>query len=428
MFDFLKTLIGSAPEKKVSLAFEDVPAFLDEKERQVKEILSCEVEEPMRSIKNASASLQLTVNTISGADQNPETHPRIKSITKNSLPLFIKAMNTSLAKELPDNDPEAFYTGAVENVKGCLNAVRGQGRYLQVAFPEEMKATKAGIDAVGHEINAMTKALGKYKKQADRIGAARAAHTALADAKKDRAHSFEKEERYLARISEISSRLDEIVQETARLQADPSLATLDEERGKLAGLAREREECLRRYTSLTMTMSHVFRKAEKIAAKKHLAKEVHVIRDAMELLSDHEVAAAEPCTATLATACPVVEKMVADGEIVLKNREERTVFAEPAKYAGEVSQLCARYYSLEKDSRVAEEGLLSHPVLSRLQALGREKEQLDAMRTREEQQVSEVRAWRSDLDASLPRLEEMLVKKMEEMAGETVQFLPADPV
>jgi hypothetical protein len=427
MFDFLKSILGSAPEKKMSLAFEDVPAFLDEKEKQAKETLSCEVEEPVRAIKNAAASLQLTVNTISGAEQDPETHPRIKSITKNSLPLFLKAMNTSLAKEFPE-DPEAFYAASVESVKGCLNAVRGQGRYLQVAFPEEMKATRAGIDAVGREINVMTRAIGKYKQQAGRIGAVRAAHTALADARKDIAHSFEKEERYQARIAEISSRLDEIVQETARLQADPSLATLDDERGKLAGLAREREECLRRYTTLSMTMSHVFRKAEKIAAKKHLAKEVHVIQDAMELLSDHEVAAADSCTATLAAACPVVAKMIADGDIVLKNREERTVFAEPAKHAGEVSQLCTQYYALEKDSRAAEEGLLSHPVLSRLQALGREKEQLAAMRTREEQQVSDVRTWRSEMEASLPHLEETLVKKMEEMAGETVQFLPAGPV
>ena len=87
------------------------------------------------------ARFQLTVNSLKDADQNPETHPRIKSIAKNSLPLFLRAMNTSLAKEMPD-DPEAFYAAAVECVKGCLNAVRGQGRYLMVAFPEEMKDIK----------------------------------------------------------------------------------------------------------------------------------------------------------------------------------------------------------------------------------------------------------------------------------------------
>lgn len=427
MFDFLKSILGSAPEKKVTLAFENVPAFLDEKEKQAKDLLSAEVDEPVRAIKDASASLQLTVNTISGAEQNPETHPKIKSIAKNSLPLFLRAMNTSLAKELPE-DPEAFYAASVESVKGCLNAVRGQGRYLQVAFPEEMKATKAGIDAVGREINVMTKAIGKYKQQADRIGAARAAHTALVDARKDLAHSFEKEERHHARIAEISSRLDAIAEETTRLQADPSLATLEEERTKLTGLAREREECLRRYTSLSMTMSHVFRKAEKIATKKHLTKEIHAIRDAMDLLSDHEVAAAEPCTSTLAAACPVVEKMIGDGEIVLKNREERTVFAEPAQHAAEVSQLCARYAALEKECRAAEEGLISHPVLSRIQALGREKEQLEAMRTRENQQVDDVLSWRSELEAAVPELEETLAKKLGEMIGETVQFLPTGPV
>ncbi len=34
MLKFLKSLIGSAPEKQVSLTFEAVPAFLDEREKK----------------------------------------------------------------------------------------------------------------------------------------------------------------------------------------------------------------------------------------------------------------------------------------------------------------------------------------------------------------------------------------------------------
>ncbi len=142
----------------------------------------------MRTIRNAAATLQLTVNNLKGADQDPETHPKIKSIAKNSLPLFIKAMNSSLAKELPE-DPEEFYAAAVESVKGALNTVRGQGRYLMVAFPDEMKATKTGIDAVGREINVMTKSLGRHKETTARIGAVRAAYGALGDATNDIGHS-----------------------------------------------------------------------------------------------------------------------------------------------------------------------------------------------------------------------------------------------
>ena len=131
--------------------------------------VSAEVQEPIHTIRNATANLQLMVNNLKGAEQDPETHPKIKSIAKNSLPLFIKAMNSSLAKELPD-EPEEFYTAAVECVKGALNAVRGQGRYLMVAFPDEMKETKAGIDAIGREINVMTKSLGRFKAETARVG------------------------------------------------------------------------------------------------------------------------------------------------------------------------------------------------------------------------------------------------------------------
>ena len=38
------------------------------------------------------------------AEHDPALHPKLKSIAKNSLPLFVKAMNASLSKELPVRD------------------------------------------------------------------------------------------------------------------------------------------------------------------------------------------------------------------------------------------------------------------------------------------------------------------------------------
>ena len=255
MLKFLKSLLGSGPDQKtVSLTLDAVPAYINEREKSAQEILHTETKEPMRAIQNAMAGLQLTVNNLEGAEEDPETHPKIKSIAKNSLPLFLKAMNTSLAKELPE-DPGEFYTTAVESVKGALNAVRGQGRYLQVAFPDEMKETKAGIDAVGREINTMTKALGRYRGTAAQIAAARAAHAALEDAQRDLDHSVKKEERHRTRLLEISARLSEIGQENAKLSADPSLASVAAEREKSAALAKEREEC---HAALCVTLHDPF--------------------------------------------------------------------------------------------------------------------------------------------------------------------------
>src|SRR5208337_451636 len=327
----------------------------------------------------------------------------------------------------PD-EPEAFYTVAVECVKGCLNAIRGQGRYLMVAFPEEMKVTKTGIDVIGREINVMTKAIGRFKEKSTRTVAARTAYAALSDARRDLERSVGKEERIKARIAEITGRLDIISAETARLSADPSLQLLDGERGRCADLIRQRDDHLRHYASLTMTASHVFRKAEKIATRKHLSKEMHILKDAMDILSDHEVASAEPVACALDAACPVVEKMIDEGDITLKNKEERAVFSDSRKFCDEVSGLCRRYRELEVSCREAEEGLVSHPVLSRLRSLEREEEQLKSMHVHEEDEHRELLAWRTKILASAPLLQEELAKKIKEMTGETVQLQMEEPV
>jgi hypothetical protein len=65
---------------------------------------------------------------------------------------------------------------------------------------------------------------------------------------------------------------------------------------------------------------------------------------------------------------------------------------------------------------------LSHPVLSRLRSLEREKEQLGGMHIHEDTEQAALLEWRTKLQASVPLLKEDLVKKLEGMTGETVQF------
>ena len=130
------------------------------------------------------ANLQNIVNTIAKAEHDPEIHPKLKSIAKNSLPLFVKAMNSSLVRELPE-DIENFYPAAVESLKSCLNSTRGQGRYLQIVFPEEMKAVRTGIDTIGREINGITAALTDYRKEKTLVDNILNLHTALIDINAD---------------------------------------------------------------------------------------------------------------------------------------------------------------------------------------------------------------------------------------------------
>jgi len=427
MLKFLKSLLGPSAGKAVTLAERDVPALLDGKEKAARDVLKAEVAEPVQAIRAAAAGLQMTVNNLQGADQDPEAHPRIKSIAKNSLPLFLKAMNTSLARELPD-EPEEFYAEAVECVRGALNAVRGQGRYLTVAFPEEMKDIRSGIDAIGREVNTMTKALGRFREESDRIAAVRETAAALSAARNDLVQSFAKEERVRERLAGITERISAVETETGQLAGDPAYLALEGDRARCAEMAAERDNLLRHYASLTMTASHVLRKAEKIAAKKKLSKEVHILKGAMEILSHHDVATAGDVTGALDAACPVVQKMIAEGDIILKNREERIVFSDTAAFTREVGSLCTRHSAVAGQCREEEERLVSHPVPSRLRSLGREKEQLEHMRAREEQECSDLQSWRKEREDAIPRFREELAKKLGDMIGGTVQFQEDGPV
>ena len=110
-------------------------------------------------------------------------------------------------------------------------------------------------------------------------------------------------------------------------------STLDEREKK-------REELTRAYTTLSMTASHVFRKAEKIATKQRHPAEISTLRHTIELLSDHIVPDPDELDSALAMACPIAERMIGAGEITLKNKEERGIFSDTAQFRREIRTTC----------------------------------------------------------------------------------------
>ena len=205
MYNFIKNLLNPKKPEPVVIAFNAIPAWTDEQEKNARTALEEAAKAPMQNIRNSAAQLQHIVNSISGSEHDPALHPKLKAVAKNSLPLYVKAMNAALAKPLSD-DIEEFYTDAVECLKSSLNSNRGQGRYLQAVFPDEMKAVKMAIDAMGKEMNILTAALATYQKQKAAIDAVTALYQSVMDMQEDMQRSLEKEHRITARINEITSR------------------------------------------------------------------------------------------------------------------------------------------------------------------------------------------------------------------------------
>ena len=421
MFERLKKIFKNEPQKPLIIKFEEVPLWLDNRKEAITGNLQKDSAAPMHTIREAAHNLEQIIQMLHAAEFNEEIHPKLKSIAKNTLPQYAKAMETALSKPLPE-DVDGFYTAAIEMLKGCLNSSRGQGKYLQTVFPEEMKTVRAGIDAIGREINAMTGALASFRKEMERMVEAEKIHGALVDIGHDTEKSHEKENRISQRVLEIQTRIEECGQEIDRLKSDTAQHEIAEQQRTSQVLAEGRDQTIRRYAALSMTASHVLRKAEKLAHKQHKVHDEEMLQHALDLLSDHIVPDTTVLTRAISTACPVAVRMIETGDVPLKNKEERAIFSDPAGFISEISTLSIKYAEQAKQCDEAEQALRSHPTIIRTDSLVREKTQLEVIQKKELRSKIELITWRNDLQKSVPSLQQKLKKTLGDLSGSDVQL------
>ena len=422
---FLEKLFGKKEPEVFTISMGAVPAWLNGREKTARSALIAETTEPQKKIRVAVLALQQITQTIAQAEQDTELHPKLRSIARNSVPQFVKAMNASLAKELPE-EIEEFYPAAAECLKSCLNNAQGKGRYLLAVLPEEMKAVRSGIAAIGHEINTITASLARYRKENDNIHSALAIQTTLVDIRSDIRKADEKEGRISNRITEITGRIAAIGNELQTVPADERMTEVSALKTVCQEAENRRNAAIRTNAALSMTASHVFRKAEKIAARQKHPSEIAVLRQTMELLSDHKVPDTGDLASALSAACPIAERMIAAGEITLKNKEERTIFSDTKQFSATICASCSDLGVLEDACRIAEEKLASHPLLARIHSLEREKTQLETMLGKEQQARAELREWHLKTQEKIPVLTEELTKKIGDMVGGGVQLQTDD--
>ena len=154
MFRFLKNLM-KGDEPPGDLGIGEIPAWIDGEEGRVRDDLAARVRDHRAVLLDARRKLEEVLSGFEKDSMEEAPHPKLAAVTEHSLPLFLRAMRTSLSRDLPD-DPEAFYAAGGEILKGCLSTFSGQGRYLASRFPEEMKMLRDGVDTMGREMNALT--------------------------------------------------------------------------------------------------------------------------------------------------------------------------------------------------------------------------------------------------------------------------------
>ncbi|HPX72760.1 MAG TPA: hypothetical protein PKW51_02545, partial [Methanoregulaceae archaeon] len=169
----------------VECALGELPSLLDSREKEISRILIEKTQKQRTTIRDLRSSLKELVKDLASKEREEAFHPKLETIAKNTLPLFERAMFSSLSKDLPE-DPDLFYLAATESLKGCVKSLSGQGRYLRGVFPEEMKEIREMVDQIGREMNAMTPAIAEARTQREVLSAVRIDLSRLNSAEKEK--------------------------------------------------------------------------------------------------------------------------------------------------------------------------------------------------------------------------------------------------
>jgi hypothetical protein len=274
---------------------------------------------------------------------------------------------------------------------------------------------------MGREINTVTGHLAKYRREMQDIASVRLTYATVMDLKTDFNTSADKDRRISQRISEITRRLEAIETEETALAGDDRQAIVAAKKHELSTIVKARDEVARSYSAHSMTASHVFRKAEKIAARQHHTSEIAMLDRAMDLLSSHEIPDGSQLAEVLSAACPIAERMITAGDIILKNKEERIIFSDIPQFCATIRETCLELATREEEVRHTENALATDPLLMKIGSLAREKAHLKTMLEKERLAKQDIEDWRAKTREKIPVLTEELRKKMESME-ENVQI------
>jgi predicted nucleic acid-binding Zn-ribbon protein len=408
MFRFLKGLV-KAGEPPAILQIPDLPAWIEEEEKGARDGLEALVAGRRPVILRARDRAEEILSGFDPDIMEKVSHPKLAGVTERSLPLFLKAMRTSLSRDLPD-DPEGFYTASGEILKGCLSAFRGQGRYLASRFPDEMKVLRDGVDTIGREVNALTPEVARARERLRGLADLRESLGGYAEAKR-RAAAMRDEIRSLEDgVVTARKSLDFTAQALSELEKGREFRECEKELVRIQRLEEEARAAERTYRETAAPAIHLLKKGEKIAARKRDRDAARILHEAAVLMDRDLPLPEDPAASVIPSGQKALAAMVASGDLVLKNREEIDLMERPDHLLEALAGLSRRFREISAETGSAREALRTRPVLTKRLELKKEVEDLERQVTLAEGRLQHLRE-------EVPDLEERMSASLEEVRG-----------
>lgn len=422
MFKRIKDIFGQGKEPEpAKYSTNEIPALLESREQEVTSILLEKTLKQRNTIRDLRGALKDLVQDLASKEREEAYHPKLETIAKNTLPLFERAMLSSLTKDLPE-DPEEFYHAATESLKGCVKGLSGQGRYLRGVFPEEMKDIREMVDQIGREMNAMTPFIAEARNKRTLISGVRAHLSRLSSAETEKERGSEE-------ITRLKGEIDQ--EERERDHVRERIKSMKEavDSGSLRGLGEEVDVLNREFLTEERTLqadlaviSHVLRKGEKVLGRTMGTASAKDLEALVDTLAASSVPAEDQLIPGLSRSLPIIGSMIESGAITLKNKEEKELFSKETDLVARVREGYARREAAYRRFRAKERVYLETPLLADLSTALKEEERraghVEVMKSR----LSGISEKNAALEDEIPELTGKVRSGVEALLGHGVSI------
>ncbi len=425
MFKFLKDILKPGREEgPLTISQAEVPLFLDASGKEGSETLYEKTNVHRKAVESARQELHDLIDELASKEREEAYHPKLEKVAKNTLPLFRKAMLSSLAREFPP-EPEEFYQAAGECLKGCVKGLAGPGRYLQGVFPEEMKKIREAIDQVGREMNAMTPAISEARKRRELIERARKELSRQTAAAAEYGRGGIETGRLRQENAEADAELSHIREQRAALESGPGAtesAELAEEMERKKRLLEDEERNVR---SDLAVISHVLRKGEKVLQRTQGSAAARGLEETVNLLAGSGIPDEDQLLPALARTLPLIESMIKTGDIALKNKEEKELLSPDKDVLAHVREDFTSLRDARSGFRKADHAYRQSSFLRKVRECEAREAQAETRNESLRRRISELDERMNALKDEIPDIRQSLEAVLGELAGREVRFIPA---
>jgi hypothetical protein len=430
MAGFLKKLFSKDDNSPVICDYNTIPSDLESEENGVSASLNDAAKRSRgiisRALKDVAAVADNFMNL--KVDSDAELNARVKSVVERSLPQFAAALRKTVPDEssFPE-DPQEYYNAVAETLKSVTKCIRGQGRYVIAAFPEEMKELKGHIDVIGREINSMNGTFRPALEKTARIDAVSKSYERCRDIAERHGALLEENMRLEKEIADSEPELSEIERSISELKDSSEYGNYE---AAIAGKTAAGEEFVRIADSLhliTANLGNVLRKVSYAAEKdgaKELVKDIARFEAALNAydLSAEEKEDASEIETLWSPLYSAVAGYVRDNPSFIKTKSEERLLTDDGALISEISGL-RKSYAAQKQS-LSEHVLKieSSDAAKRLAELSSRRTELKENLERSKNTIASNKDAVAGLEAEYPSACDKLTEALSNLKGKPVQL------